>query len=268
MKQQYTKHQILEAIKHWKSILKKIDESKSLLLDVFAEKFGEDVVFSNKCLQLSNHNVKAMFEIFNVHLFDSKLNINEIMIECLSYDDMCKMAKSIYNKYKRPTDDEYISPPQSIYGMHFAIALNDIFTYDDPLIFANEEVIFLNMSKINNKSFSLQAASLCHEMIHYYDRLFGEYESRYKTFFISKIKPRLHDTPTFERKMKEANDNYIDVVKYIPNSQTPDQSDEKAVKLALQALKESENGMPCIIEQNTPEVQLVGNRHYIVIQDF
>ena len=46
MKRHYTKQQIVEAIKRWKSVLKRIDESKSPLLDAFIEKFGEDTVIS------------------------------------------------------------------------------------------------------------------------------------------------------------------------------------------------------------------------------
>ena len=46
MKHHYTKQQIVEAIKHWKSVLKRIDESNSPLRDAFIEKFGEDTVIS------------------------------------------------------------------------------------------------------------------------------------------------------------------------------------------------------------------------------
>lgn len=67
---------------------------------------------------------------------------------------------------------------------------------------------------------------------------------------------------------KEANDNYINVVKTIPINQTSKQSDDEAIDLVLQSLKESENGMSCIIDKNTANVQLVGNRKYIMIQDF
>ena len=68
--------------------------------------------------------------------------------------------------------------------------------------------------------------------------------------------------------MKEANNNYINVVKNIPKLQTSSQSDDKAIDLILQALKESENGASCIIDENTSNVQFVGNKRYIVIQDF
>lgn len=215
MKKSYTKQQIAEAIKHWESVLKRMDESKSPLLDEFAKTFGEDVVFSKYPFIKDIKNINKMFDVFNLYLFDNKLP-NTVLIKCLPYNDICKISKSIYDKYKKSTDDEYIPPPTSIYGMHFAVVLNDIFTYNDPLVFADEEILFLNKSNIGNKSFALCAATLCHEMIHYYDRLFGEYKDRYKAYFISNKKIYLHNTPTFELKMKEANDNYIDVVKSIP----------------------------------------------------
>ena len=42
----YTKQQIVKTIKYWESVLKRIDESQSPLLDAFIEKFGEDTVIS------------------------------------------------------------------------------------------------------------------------------------------------------------------------------------------------------------------------------
>lgn len=46
MHKQHTKQQIIEAIKHWESVLRALDESKSPLIDEFIEKFGEDIVLS------------------------------------------------------------------------------------------------------------------------------------------------------------------------------------------------------------------------------
>ena len=42
---------------------------------------------------------------------------------------------------------------------------------------------------------------------------------------------------------------------------------DQAVK-SVKQMQESENGMSCTIDKNTAEVQLVGNRRYIIIQDF
>ena len=45
MKKSYTKQQIVEVIKYWQNVLKRMDESKSPLLDSCSKEFGEDVVF-------------------------------------------------------------------------------------------------------------------------------------------------------------------------------------------------------------------------------
>lgn len=266
LQKRYSRRQIAEAIKHWQNVLKQLDESKSPLLDAFAEEFGADVVFSNQPFEMNDAIANRMFKILNDTLFDSKIPI--VPVKYMSYDDICRYDCQFYNKYKEPKDDEYVNPPITIYGMHSAIVLNKTFKYDEPLMFAKEEFIYLNSSKIKNTSFALNTASLCHEMIHAYDRFFGEYQDRYKAKFISNSELKIHDTPTFERKMKEANDNYIKVVKMIPKKQTVNQSNDNAIELALKALKESENGMSCIIEDNTPEIQFVGNRKYIMIHDF
>ena len=72
MKKHYTKKQITEAIAHWQSILKKIDESKSALLDAFADKFGNDVVFSvndYKVILPSLEIIKNIYDIANQIVF-------------------------------------------------------------------------------------------------------------------------------------------------------------------------------------------------------
>lgn len=51
-------------------------------------------------------------------------------------------------------------------------------------------------------------------------------------------------------------------------TQMLDKSDDKTVNAVLSALNESENGMSCVIDENTANVQLVGNRRYVIIQDF
>ena len=70
-----TKHQIIEAIKYWESVLKRMDESKSYLLDAYSKEFGEDVVFnSNKMLfSLNESNILKLFSILDSFIFESKL---------------------------------------------------------------------------------------------------------------------------------------------------------------------------------------------------
>ena len=50
MKKFYTKRQITESIRFWENVLKRINESKSPLLDACVKQFGEDVVFGGKKL--------------------------------------------------------------------------------------------------------------------------------------------------------------------------------------------------------------------------
>lgn len=92
MRKIYTKQQIVEAIKHWKSVLKRMDESKSPLLDEFAKVFGEDAVFSNKPFTLTNEFAIKMAKIINNILFDSMIaDFPEIKV--VTYGQFCKKHK-------------------------------------------------------------------------------------------------------------------------------------------------------------------------------
>ena len=177
-----------------------MNESKSPVLDAFADEFGNDIVFSNKSFNIADENIDKIYKTLNASIFENRLE--NIPIKYMTYDEICQFSARIYNKYRKSNDAKYVKPPESIYGMHSAVILNDIFKYEEPLIFAKEELIYLNASRLKAVSFTLCVSTLCHEMIHYYDRLYGEYQNRYKAFLISGADPHLHDTPTFERKMK------------------------------------------------------------------
>ena len=73
MKQQYTKKQITEAIAHWQSVLKKIDESKSILFDAFADKFGnmlkleqKNIVYDSDCMTVEKPSNE---DVYLVHIY-------------------------------------------------------------------------------------------------------------------------------------------------------------------------------------------------------
>ena len=75
MKNIYTRHQIIESIKHWKNVLKELDKSKSPLLDIFVIKpvkqmqesvNEENVIFSDDDMTIEktadeNINVVHMY---------------------------------------------------------------------------------------------------------------------------------------------------------------------------------------------------------------
>ena len=73
MEKRYSRKQIIEAIEHWQDVLKKMDKSKSPLLDACAKKFGEDVVFGNdnyKTILPSMKIIEDIYGIANKVLFD------------------------------------------------------------------------------------------------------------------------------------------------------------------------------------------------------
>ena len=104
----------------------------------------------------------------------------------------------------------------------------------------HDSIIMLNMDRITKKAnFAFTVACLCHEMIHYYDRLFGEYEELLKYECIHKIKINTHSTPTFKNFKNKALTMYLDV---IDSGQGLDFDivNKNAAELALSALDESD----------------------------
>lgn len=82
------------------------------------------------------------------------------------------------------------------------------------LVFFNE-VIFINLSKINDMNFLILASALCHEMIHFYDRVFGEYKTVLTYNLLNaKYDKKIdsHTTPTFKDKMKRSHELKINVI--------------------------------------------------------
>ena len=77
MNHKYTKKQIIESIKYWKNVLKMLSESKSVLLDAFAEKFGEDIVFGNNGHERINASLDIAKNIYSIvnnsNIFDVHL---------------------------------------------------------------------------------------------------------------------------------------------------------------------------------------------------
>ena len=73
MKKQYTKQQIVEAIKYWESVLKRIDENQQTLMSRLVKIFGEDLV-KNQHVNLSQSQFYQLYKILNVFIFDNMLD--------------------------------------------------------------------------------------------------------------------------------------------------------------------------------------------------
>lgn len=79
MERQYTREQIVKAIKYWSNVLQRMDEDESNahsreVVDALIEEFGADVVKSQQLTyRLNDEDLKKIFDILNKHLFGGKL---------------------------------------------------------------------------------------------------------------------------------------------------------------------------------------------------
>ena len=82
MKKQYTKQQIVEAIKYWNSVLKRMDESVyNNVIDALIAEFGKDVVLSKEFnYTLTQQDLKKIFSILNKYLFDNKIKFIPVVL--------------------------------------------------------------------------------------------------------------------------------------------------------------------------------------------
>ena len=168
MKKQYTKHQIIEAIKHWESVLKRMDESiYNGVIDALVNEFGKDVVLSKEFnYTLTQRDLKKIFSILNKHLFNNEIKFLPVVLWPMS-----KLVDKLNYHAKMSGDENEEIKNIKCIGVHSAICapivddnnkLVDIRFRDDYLI--------IDESKVQNCIFIFVVASICHEMIHKYDR--------------------------------------------------------------------------------------------------
>ena len=175
MKVQYSKKQIIEAIKHWQNVLRSMNESKSLILDALCQKFSKDFVKSpERNIILTPEICYEILDALNPVLFDGILD--HIPIKCMSFDAIIKDCKQ---------NDKLHGIHNYEYNVYESLGLFTTYIetkdptiknikFDDKLI-SKDSIIYINYDKVHNTSFIFAVATLCHELIHYYDSLVGEY---------------------------------------------------------------------------------------------
>ena len=220
-----------------------MDESKSPLLNEFAKAFGEDVVFSKKPFTLTNEFAVKIAKIINNILFDSMI-VDFPEIKVVTYGHFCKNIKFYEMTYCNKSNNEIICAKNTFLGDHYVIIENDFNTlkYSDKLIYSHE-IIFLNLDKLKYRSFVMNAAAICHEMIHVYDRQFGDGEGLDKYCILKNLPSyeynRLsHITETFANKQKLAIANNLNVMTTMNKKDKV--LDKETIKLMLQALTPEE----------------------------
>ena len=170
-----------------------MDESKSPLLDAFAKKFGEDVVFGNGNYKMILPSMKMVEDIYNIAnrvLFDSMLVLRDFKVAGMT--EKLKFASYVFAKAKKdgkPTYVDYVfhaSNGKVFYPPHFEIS---------PLL--------LNFKM----PFNYLASIVVHEMIHQYLVEIGNELQHQED---DKMNSKTHDPHKgeFETMMDSINDEY------------------------------------------------------------
>ena len=261
MNKQYTKHQIVEAIKHWESVLKRMDESKNALLSELFVAFGSNNLLKPFNGRIDKKILDKCYNILNNFMFSSRLSKIPLI-----YESDVEIRKFLMQRNMKENEI-----PDLFFGTHSVLYDNDPKTikWKDKLIL-HDDVILLNMNHITNKSLSFLIACLCHEMIHYYDRLFGEYCDFTKFTMITKIKKDKHNTMTFETMKEEANNIGIKVIQQIPK----DKDAEILYKEGIELLFKKAQAEGLVLEEenqskiDTSEITFFKNRPGCVINTF
>ena len=200
-----------------------MNEAEDQLLQALSDAFEKSKLFSKTYKGKFNEDFfRKSYDILNEHFFLSKLDKIPIY-----YKFDADIRKFLINRKINKNDI-----PNLFFGTHSILYDNDPKTLKmtDELII-HDDVILLNKDHIEDKSLIFAIACLCHEMIHYYDRLFGEYCDFAKFTIITNIKKNIHNTFTFENMKDKANELGINVIQEIPNGKNAEILDKEAIAL-------------------------------------
>ena len=218
--------------------------------------FGEDLV-KNQHVNLSQSQVEQLYKILNNFVFDNILD--DIPVKLMDIDNIIEELHRQDEVENIPYQD-YSSKKKS-YGFYINVGDVDESLSDNKQIFSlkyRNHMIYINQSKCNGLSFLKQVAVLCHEMIHYYDALYGQYKKFHQISYLQKREKNDHLTPTFKQKKKDARTMEIPVSSFIVNF-WENLSDEEFMKV-IEQLDESELSSPPFSELQSTECTKVGKK--------
>jgi len=199
-------------------------------MKALSDEFEKSKLFS-KTYKANFHEdfFKRCYRILNEHFFSSKLD--EIPVYYRSDVEIRDFL------IKRKSNQ--IKIPHHFLGTYSVILENDRKTLRwTDVLDLHDDVILLNKDHIESKSLIFAIACLCHEMIHYYDRLLGEYCDFAKYSIITGIDKNIHNTFTFEDMKDKANNIGIDVIQEIPKNKSDEILDKEAIELLYKQAQE------------------------------
>lgn len=217
------------------------------MLQALSDAFEKSKLFSKTYKGKFNEDFfRKAYDILNEHFFLSKLN--QIPVYYMSDDDI--------RKFLIDRNSDSLKIPKIFYGAHSVILENNIKTIKwTDILDLHDDVILLNRDHIDSKSLIFAVSCLCHEMIHYYDRLFGEYCDFTKYEYIVNISKNIHNTMTFENMKDKANELGINVIQEIPKEKNAEILDKEAIELLYrQAQKQG------LIAEKDSSIDVVSDR--------
>ena len=119
---------------------------------------------------LTNESAMQIAKIINDVLLESMI-VDFPDIRVVTYGQFCKLFQFYEMKYCNKLKQNIICPKNKFLGTHYVTIENDIdeLTPNTPLEYSHK-IIMMNLDKLKFRSFIMNAASLCHELIHEYDR--------------------------------------------------------------------------------------------------
>lgn len=250
MQKRHTRKQIIESIKHWENVLKSMNEAEYQLLQALSDEFSKSKLFSKTFKTGFNEDFfRRCYGILNEHFFSSKLDNIPIY-----YKSDAEIRDFLI---KRKNNKSEI--PDLFFGTYSVLYDNDsnVLKWTDDLIL-HDDVILLNIDHIEHKSLIFAISCLCHEMIHYYDRLFGEFCNFRKYYLITRIKKNIHNTLTFEDMKDKANELGINVIQEIPKGKNARILDKEAIDLLFQKFQ---NGEIIVEDENESDSSTIITRY-------
>lgn len=249
IQKRHSRRQIVEAIKHWQNVLKQMDESiYNDVIDALINRFGKNLVLSKTHnYALTQDDLDAIFKILNKYMFNNRIKPVPIIL----WPTVKIIDKLNYHLAMSGVLDEQYQNVKC-YGVHSAICIDCVDANGNIVdIKVRDDYLMMNFDTLINCIFIFTVACVCHEMIHLYDRqVFKQYHDLALIQSQTKQNQDFHNTNIFKSKMKQANNNGINVVAKIPKGKYHSKVNDDARYVLKQTIGENDNQDVIVIKND------------------
>lgn len=189
---------------------KYLDDINSPVVKQLVEDFGAEVVFSReRKFTIDDMMLTKIFDSLNKSLFGSKLPRIEMAV--WSFEDI--KAELVRRNIK---DARHLQ--NTFYGVYaVSIANDNLASLKSPseVVFADDDLLVMNVDMLTGSLFIFIVSSVCHEMIHEYVRFFGHYDQIVFDHKDDVDSIDTHQCYYFQKMMRKANQMRLNVVEKI-----------------------------------------------------